>query len=385
MAYCTLKITPKILRVAILDNLKLSETLGVSFNYENIYLSGINIAVLAARKQGIDIEYKTFFYGANPLDVLRKVPEVQAWKPDIILGPHYSNQFLLLKKYFSDVLILSSYASDPALVNLPSNFYSICLPDDVVLKILSQFVYKKFADRNIHIISQADCKNCVDIANLFLIDYQHLDSSAIISEMHFVGNDINTMNILNMIKGSKQDNLIFIEPLDYYMYLNMTSRIAEVLKSPNLVFVTVMDLWGDADMLQKLILKKSSIKYKAYRISPLLLDDVSDKKLQQFNQLYSEYYKKPATNAMAYITFLTVMSAVSALEQFPVKNRHLMMRERVLASYRKALQVDPNWFRPQQYGIYRYTNDSHDNKTGEVLVQVLSTDKQYEQENNAYF
>lgn len=366
--YCEENKEP-VLRVAILDNPNLPEKLWMWSQYENAYLAGVETAVLAAKKQGVKVEYKAFFYGTQPLDVLEKIPQVKEWNPDLILGPHYSNQFLLLKKYFPDTLVLSSYASDPAIGKLPYNFYSIFPPDTIITKALTQFIQAKYPNKNMHMIIQAECKDCVDTGKLLSDSYLKLNKKSHVTTTEFVGDNLQSIDIAKIAAGYKKGDIIFLDPLNYYLYINLTARIADYLKEPHLVFFTVLDSWGDSDAPLKSMDQNPAVKYDAYRISSLLLDDQSEDKLHQFNQLFSEHYGELSTDPLSYMTYLSVMSAVSAVTEFPGNNTNLSMKEQILVSFKKALAYDPNWYRPRTFGVYQYSNYSAGN--GEVLVKTI--------------
>ncbi len=361
--------TQKVLRVAVLDNPNLPEKVWMWSHYEKAYLAGIEVAALEAKKKNITIEYQTFFYGEHPLDILKQIPAVMEWKPDLVLGPHYSNQFLLLKKYFPDTLVLSSYATDQAIYQLPDNFYSIFPPGDTLIKALSQFIHTRFPNKSVDMIIQADCKNCEDVAKSLSADLHQLDENTVSTKTEFIGDEIEEININEITNIHKTGNLIFLQPINYYLCINLMSRIADFLKEPDLVFFTALDSWGSLEVPDKISLKKLPIKYDAYRITLLLLDDNTDQKLTQFRGLFLNLYKKSPTDSVSYMTFLSAMSAVVAMEKFPVNDPEFSMREKVLASYRKALAFDSNWFRPRKYGIYHYTNDV--NSKGEILVDII--------------
>ncbi len=361
--------TMKTLRVAILDNPNLPEKASMWFDYEQAYLAGIEMAKVAAKKQDILLEYKPFFYGNKPLDVLKQIPNVKAWRPDFILGPHYSNQFLLLKKYFPDVVVLSAYASDPELADLPSNFYSIFPPDDTLIKSLSEFMNVQFANKNIFMILQADCKNCNDMAELLKANYKRLNNKVKITETSFIGNKIEDVNIARVTKGYQEGDIIFLEPENYYSYMNLMPRIVAFLKKSNVAFFTALDAWGGSDATQKFLGPVPFENYEGYRITSLLLDDTTDMHLKEFKKLFFEHYKKMPKNPVSYMTFLAMMSVTTALEKFPEKNQNLTMQVQVLKSFEKARYQHPNWFRPKQYGIYRYSDNSA--KQGEVLIKTV--------------
>ena len=92
-------------KVAILDNLQ-REKLS-SEKYQKDYLEGIEAAAKETLGLGLKIEWKTFFYGKEPLAILEKVKDLKKWDHDIVIGPHSSNHFLMLRNEFKDTLVLS--------------------------------------------------------------------------------------------------------------------------------------------------------------------------------------------------------------------------------------------------------------------------------------
>lgn len=351
-----------VLRVAVLDNPHLPEKLWMWHNYESAYLKGIKMAQIEAKKHGILLEYKIFFYGTHPLDILKKIPEVKKWNPDFILGPQYSNQFLLLRKDFTDTLVVSPYVSDLAIKKMPSNFYSLSPTDDVVANTLARFIVKKFPDKDINLMLQVDCKACEDIA-LLLKNNRQFSKKTHFFEKEFIGNDINNIDIEQLIEGYKKGNIFYIQATNYYFDLSLAANIVRMLNEPKLVFFTAIDFNGGNIRQKK---NDNMLKYDMYRFGLLLLDDPSTKGLKQFQELYVKYYGKPANNSVSYMTYISIVSVVDAFKAFPVQTN--TMREKILASYRKALKNDPHWYQPRNYGIYLY--QSYSGKK-EQLVEII--------------
>lgn len=352
-----------VLRIAVLDNPNLPEKFWKWSHYEDAYLRGISIAAIESEKKGVTLQYKAFLYGEKPLDILKQIPKVQKWKPDLILGPHYSNQFLILKRYFPNTMVLSSYATDPAIYKLPSNFYSLFPPEDTSTKALAKFIDKRFPNIDLDIIIQADCKNCKDLAQLVSNDLYQLSPGVHISETEFIGDNLNAINIHKITEKHQKGNPVLLEPINYYLFTELISRISEYLEEQNLVFFSILDSWGNLENVKKS--NKLAVKYEAYRISLLLLDDNNEPRLKKFKQFFLKKYHKEPVDSVTYMTYLSVMSALTAMDKFPVVQPS--MRESVLESYKKALASNPNWFRPTKYGIYYFSSDLK----GETVVDVI--------------
>ena len=145
---------PQSIRVAVLDNLKF-EKLSTD-KYANDYMDGLLTAVDAAKKNGYAVEIQTFFYDKEPLAILKKVPDVKAWNPDIIIGPRSSSLFLMLKNQFADVLVLSPFATATEVAALPDNFYSMTLPNEYFTQAVVNIVRDRFPSSAVTPIGEVD-------------------------------------------------------------------------------------------------------------------------------------------------------------------------------------------------------------------------------------
>lgn len=352
-----------VIRVAVLDSPNLPQKVWIWSHYKKAYLAGIEIAVAAAKKQGIRLEYKTFFYGQNPLDVLTEIPKVIAWHPDVVLGPHYSNQFLLLKRYFPDTLVISSYVSAPEVYQLPSNFYTLCPPDTVIVEALHTFLNTHLPNVGIHLITQADCRSCINITNLVAQYYKN--SNRHITHAEFIGDNINDLDIPKLLKGYKKGDLIFIEPVNYYHYMQIITRITHYVDEPNLSFMTDSDYWGNPETPESFEADASNDPYIAYRVNPVVLNK-KDTFFKLFQEIYLKKYGQLSEDSVSYMNFLSLMSVLHAIDKYP--SAKPTARERTLQSYAEALKNNPHWFRPKSVAIYR--NDTH-NTDGEVVIQTI--------------
>lgn len=331
--------------------------------YEKSYFSGIETAAYTVKKSGFKIQYKNFFYGIDPLDILNQVPEVKKWQPDLVIGPHYSNQFLLLKNYFPDTLVLSTYASAVDMVSLPKNFYSLSLPDINLVKAMNYFIQSNFTKRNIFIIAQGDCRQCIDMKNEFISSNEKKIVKVKTAAVTLLLENNNTVNFSKLISGHEQDVIVLLAAT-YYGYADLVNRIYNATRSKHLVFVTDVDNWGgDADSR---ILFKNIKSYDNYRfVSPAI--NKNSYKYKEFEKAYKDLFKSNTPDEISYQTYLTVISVVRALQQFPVSEK-LSMQKRVLQSYLIALKKNKNWFRSTLFYVNKLTPQ------GEVLFQTIPTD-----------
>ena len=112
-----------------------------------------------------------------------------------------------------------------------------------------------------------------------------------------------------------------------------------------------LDNWGN-QKLENIYKQNSSdsFEYKQFRVTPLLFDP-KENSFKEFEQHFMKKYGVPSQDTVSYMTYLTVMSAITAFEEFPTRE-NLSMRERILSSFQKALKKNPNWFRPGSYIVY---------------------------------
>lgn len=353
------------IKIALLDNFTLEKYAQI---YKDSYYAGIETAILAAKKNHILIHFKNFTYDNNPLGIFDAVPAVKAWHPDVVIGPHYSNQFLLLKNHFNHVLVLSPYATDEAISRMPPNFYSLALPDKYMAKANYIFIKKHFPNRNVYNISQLDCKDCIDTTKNLDAIYAEKGKLTIANNAVYLGDQVNTTNISKLMRDYQKNSVIVLQPLNDLDANILIARIATFLKRNNLVFIYNVDNWGNSKNFQTIV-DKSDVRADMFRITPWIINPQS-RSYQLFVKYYRKKFHASQNNAVSYMSYRTVMSVVEALQKFPI-NPTLNMRESVLASYLAALKKDKNWFRVTDYAIYQHTH-SHDVLLGKISIHANS-------------
>lgn len=346
------------IKLAILDSANLPQKLNLWSEYQKSYISGIKTASEAALKHGYNIQYKPFFYGTEPLAVLNQIPKLKKWNPDIVIGPHYSNQFLLLKKYFPDTIVLSSYASDPDLEKLPKNFYTLCLPITSLAVAMADFVHDKYPNKNIVLITQTDCKECENVGNLFASKYAKFKTNKI-TRIKYIQNDINTIDIKSLLMQHQNDLIVAIPPT-YYIYNTLINKIAGAFPNNRFTFITEVDNWGKSD--EGSIAGQKLYHFDSYRIVPAVLSQYAPK-YNEFVANYKNLYHAKPIDGVAYMTYITVVSFIDALEQYP--NNESSMKRQIYQSYLSALNFNNNWFRSKYYTVYELTTN------GEKLSSVI--------------
>lgn len=350
----------KVIKLAIFD-ISYAETplAPMASEYEKSYLQGIQAVAYTTKPYNLNIEQKFFMYGGGPLDILDSIPEINAWKPDIILGPSSSDQFLLLKNYLPNVLVLSSSASDINLKKMPKNFYSTFPSDENIMTLLSQFIKIKFPEKNIYLIEQVDCKQCIDASQLLISSYKKINPKAEVVENKIILDNIDAIDSGKLLAGHEDDAIVIFNST-YYAYNLLTKHIAQTFPKKNLIFFSDQDNWNNEVDGHRTY--HFDLSYQSYRIGPILFD-TSLPEFKTFSEAYvALYHKKPQT-ALSYTTYITLMSVIDAMRQYSCPDQKKSMREKILYSYTAALKENPNWFRKRAFGIYRLTSK------GEVLVK----------------
>jgi len=363
---------PNTIKIALLDTpfnevpeqssfwIKNKSALSSYIMYGQAYVSGVQAAAHSAKKYGINIEYKAFFYGQAPLDVLGEIQKIQSWGADLIIGPSASDQFLLLRNYIPDTMVLSSYASDINLKTLPKNFYTMFFLDNEIMRLLSEYIHKKFSEKNIYILIQTDCKQCVDAGRIFVEQHKKISPDTKIVENKLIMDNIEDIDA-NRILGKHKDEVILIFNDAYYSYKVLVQHFVDSFPGEKLIFFSDQDNWDENASISD---QKNDSRYQSYRIGPILFDDKLPE-FRDFEQSYIAINKTKPVYAVSYITYITIMSAVEALKRFSDPNVSKSMRDKILYAYLMALNKNPNWFKIRYYGIYRVSSK------GEVLIEKL--------------
>jgi len=343
-------------RVAVLDSPNMPPKLWTWMQYEKAYVRGLATAAFIAKQDHIKLVYKDFFYGNDPLDILSSIPKVKAWHPDIILGPHYSNQFLLLRNYFKHVLILSSYASDEAVYSMPKNFYSLCPPDDIVAQAVATFINKTFPKKNVLIINSSDCKDCNNTSRLFVNIYKKMNPNVSIHQNDFVGDIDGLQDSSVLLKGYQKGDVIFSVVTNLYTYINLMNQLIPIMQDTP-IFVDSEDNWGNPNNGLP-ISPKIGNNFQAYLVNPFYFD-MHSKNFRAFTENYLNLYGTYPSEVVSYVTFMTLTSATEALNNCPIKyDAHLSMKQKMLTCYLDKLKKDPHWFRPRIYATYQLEANS---------------------------
>lgn len=346
-------LAPQPLKLAIFDNPQVADSSNNELTeaLEKAYMQGVNVAAHVARQQGYPIQTRSFFYNKNLLNIFQQVPLIKAWNPDVIIGLHTSNEALMAKAMFTKRLVLSITATDKSLIHLSSNFYTLGVPDPYISEALIKFINKNFPHRNLFIMIGVESKESLDfgkaVANDFTKTYPH--HTAVIKE--FLTNDLLSMNPQALLKGYHSNDIILMFSIagTYQSQLELMSKLANYLAPEKPTFITTVDNWKNDVTYKNLNLPAPS--YNAYRITNLYIDK-SSPSYRRFSKTYKDLYHYPPRYTISYFTYRATMSVVTALKNYPISPKK-SLKETILESYHKAIDKNPNWFRPMTLGVYR--------------------------------
>lgn len=349
---------PKSIKVAVLENLKF-EKLSTD-KYANDYMDGLLTAVDAAKLDGYNIEIQTFFYDKEPLSILKKVPDVKAWNPDIIIGPRSSSLFLMLKDQFSDILVLSPFATATEVSSMPDNFYSMTLPNEYFTQAVVNIVRDRFPKSAVAPIGEVDCKNCTDFITAFT-DAAETSNLIVRPPTTFLNKNAESAAPDELLANYKKGDVILL-PNTSYTSGTLVGRISDYLKDNSIVFVGG-DGWGDwtSSYVGKV---KSSFTYSAYRATPWSLD-ATDARAKQFRDEFKKYRKAEPSGAVSLLSYSTLAAALKALAHNNHASTSTSMRIQILEAFKVARRQDKNYDRPIKYAVYK-VNQSGERFDGEV-------------------
>ncbi len=342
----------KNIKLAILDNPETDASNPLlSQDLRDAYMQGVKTAIAVAKTQGINITNKTFFYGNNLLELTQQVPNVKAWGPDAIMGLYSSNASLMANSFFTDQLVLSISATDIQLTQLPSNFYSLGVPDLYTIQKLVKFISTQFPNRNLLMVVGADSKESVDVSNLFMSFYKNQNPTLTVTQNLFLSDEADTLDPKTLMKGYTSGTIIlfFAIPGSYNIQIGMMNKIADYLAPNKLTFITTVDNWKSRTLLENTNDTKNP--YTAFRLDSLFVD-TNSKPYKTFTKNFIKVYHTEPTDAISFVTYQTVMSFVTALKQYPAP-KNLDTKQAILWSYQQALKHNPNWFRLMQLKVYQ--------------------------------
>lgn len=316
-----------------------------SSNYQMDYFRGIQVADYEARSRGLHVVAKLFQYASKPLAILNVVESVKKWHPDFIIGPADSGGFLLLKKQFKHVLVISALATASNIAHLPKNFYSFSLPDEYMARALASFVDKKLPHvQGLLTISTVDCVSCNDMAVLFARDFKATHPGATVITHNLLSSQVDSIPIEKLTAGYQANDVIFIPDLSSVAGV-LVWRVTHYLHDPKLIFLGD-DQWDGQDVGADGALNP----YVAYHV-PDWSFARNLPSIHQFDALFESLYGYRTKEVIAYEMYHTVHSVLSLINVEKIE--HANKPHYILRRFLDATINHPNRFRQKYYVIYK--------------------------------
>lgn len=349
------------IRLAVFDNPKPDPSSNENTQqFVNSYLAGINTAITVAAGKGIYIAEKEFFHENNLSNIIQQASNTKAWLPDVIVGLSTSNDFLMSRAFFGDQIILSISATDSALAGLPKGFYSLGIPDTDAVNAIIKFVLNHYPNSNLFIISSAESKESVDFGDLLAKKFKLKEKDKLVHQRKFLTDDMDNLPLAKLMADYHKNDVIVIMSIGYDSAIQLMNKISSYLDPVKSVFVTSTDNWGN-----NLSPQKMSGNYDAFRIDTLSGgEDTEEYKI--FLQNFKKIYHSPPKDKISFVTYQTVMSFVEALIRYPTKNTYQSFKKNIFSSYMQALTINPNWYRPPSYDVYKLENQK------EIYIEKIS-------------
>lgn len=349
-------------RIAIMDRLQ-SQTLA-SEKYEKDYFLGIELGKRRMAEQGIPLEWKYFELGQEPVSTLERVTEVEAWNPDVIIGPRSSNRFLLLKESFPKRLVISPLATAEAVSGLPDNLYSISYPNRYATEALVNFSLHKLKPKGIHAIVESECKNCRDFADVFLAKVKERRPSMHISQATFATATVESVDVYKLLVGYRKGDLILLPNTSYSSGI-LASKLSDRIQDENLIFLGNDD-WGpwSASNFGRIHSKRDVSGYLVYPWafeSAGVLGDVFKKEYGKLTTMSSEP-ERISLIAFATMELIRTLSSEKNLLSLPSDKR----ASGYLKVFLEMKAKNPHAFRSERFAILKYTK-----KGSEFVESVL--------------
>lgn len=318
-----------------------------SQRYLNYYKQGLDIASYYAEQFNIKISYN-FYEMSDVLHLPALIKKIEKKNPDFIIGPNYSNEFLLLKDYFKDTLVLSANASDRKIREMPKNFYTLTPLSDKYGQAIANYLFQSYKKSNVFTLVDVECKACVDLASEVQKSYIKNCQHKKIYVENIVSADIESDFVIpSILENYKQGDVILMLAQSYTSMV-MIIRLVDYFKQP-ITFIGA-DNWGSDKDSQ--IGDLPTIKpYTAIHVIPWSLN-MNTHQLLLFKKLYSERMKNRAPDNITYATFSTVYSVIDSLRGCKYE-KNLSLKETVLQCFLTHIANDKQPINDKYFAIER--------------------------------
>ncbi|MFA5960071.1 MAG: hypothetical protein WC785_06100 [Tatlockia sp.] len=333
-----------------------------SERYINFYKQGIDTAKHYGKSLGLSIVSKYWVMVDIP-HFSKQVKEIKEWEPDLVIGPNFSNAFLLLRDYFKDILVLSAYANDQSIASLPSNFYTLNPLNKDYAQAVTNYIGKKYPSSGVTVIVDESCKSCYSLSQYFASTYINACPANYIKIIPLEKDAIET-NPNSRIFEESYENKIILMLTTTDDAVTLIPMLSNHVRKP-LKFVGG-DSWGSS-IDSKLGSIKTIDNYETFHIIPRSVR-LNSAELDLFMRNYKSIYKQTLVDNITYAVFSTINSVLISVEKCSsIRNEN--MKDKILRCYLKQLRLNPTSFRPNIFIVEKF------NSKGTKFIDTISSEK----------
>jgi len=258
----------------------------------------------------------------------------------------------MLATHIRDTLTISPFATSLTVSKMPGNFFSITLSDLFEAKAIYNFIQWKFPNKEIVVLTEAECKSCTDVSEQF-IELWSKNKKNKPTQKYFISQQVTSLSLTDITKNNN-DNQIFLVANNAHNSAVLMARITEL--SHNKSIFIGGDGWGSWEDTEVGKLGNTE-NYLAYNVVPWGLE-ACDNDIRLFQEQYRQLFNTKANNKLTFIAYQTAMSIVSSYEKYG-KNLTGSTKTKLLSGYKKALSKNKYWYKPTDYLAYKIYNNNH--------------------------
>lgn len=340
------------IRVAVIDRFDSEELSTVS--YVKQYFQGLDLAQLKNKNQGVSFEYKYFGFGKNDLEIRDAANRAEQWNPHVIIGPRFSNLFLLLSKLVGNRVVISPLASATKIYELPENFYTLSPSNEDYANALVTFAQEK-GFKAFKPIAEADCAYCTDLIEL--IGKQVTSKGLVLrKKSSFVSEEARTINIENLKEDYHAGDAVVLPNRSSTSGMVM-ARFSDAVKS-NVIFLGADD-WGHWGIgyIGKF---RSKYQYKGYYTLAYALQS-ENASFKEFSATFEKEMKKKPESSISLISY----STLETISKIYTAGKSSDPRARCLEGLSTLTKDNKASLRPHHFSVFEI------DQNGERYVQTI--------------
>lgn len=345
----TRKAERPVLRVAVIDRFD-SENLS-THKYKTYYERGLALGLSETPSSQTEVRF--FQFGKRDLDIRRAAKEALEWKAEVVIGPRFSNLFLLLEGLFpKETLVVSPLASATNVYSMPKNFYTFSPSNRDYAMALATFT-KEMKLNRISTVVESDCLYCVNFYNEFKSSAR-IAGLAVHSEDSYLSSNVPNISYSELGNPLVDSDAILLPNRSWSSGFIMQGLSRQLKK--NIIFLGG-DGWGDWSVgyVGKF---PSQYEYKGYYLVAFALESDS-KAFAPFKSKYRQRYSEKPNSSVSLITYHVGRAIAQVASHAKAKTVSLP------EALQELLFARPELFRPQDFSVYEISQN------GERFVRTL--------------